>query len=211
MRAFHRLDGIAAPLPYENVDTDKIIAARFLKTITREGLGQGLFHVLRQDPQFVLRREPWASSAEILVALDNFGCGSSREHAPWALLDFGIRCIIAPSFADIFYNNCFKNGILPIVQPEHIVRRLLALAADPSTARMQVDLEAQAITLCDGAVLEFALDAQRKNDLLEGADEIERALRLSPEIDSHENRVATESPWLGPVVMRAAEIGAIAD
>lgn len=199
MKEFRRIDGLAAPLPLENIDTDKIIAARFLKTITRKGLGCGLFYVLRQDPQFVLNRKPWSTCATILVALDNFGCGSSREHAPWALLDFGFRCIIAPSFADIFYNNCFKNGILPLVQPRQTVLRLLDLAADPLTAQMQVDLMAQQITLYDGTIIGFDIDQQRKNDLLEGVDEIARTLRLERAISSYEEVAAQDSPWLGAI------------
>src|SRR5258707_4917 len=146
MTPFNKLDAIAAPLALSNIDTDKIIAARYLKTISRNGLGEGLFSSLREDPPFILNREPWSRS-EILIALQNFGCGSSREHAPWALLDFGIRCVIAASIADIFYNNCFKNGILPIVLELDVVERLLTVAADAETSRMVVDLRTRTITI----------------------------------------------------------------
>lgn len=194
MKAFTRLDAIAAPLPIANVDTDKILAARFLKTIRREGLGSALFSTLREDEAFVLNRTPWRN-AGILIALDNFGCGSSREHAPWALLDFGIRCIIAPSIADIFYNNCFKNGILPIVLPKADVDRLMALASDPAACRMEVDLEKQAISDHTGMVMTFEIDPKRKQDLLEGADEIARSLELAPAIAAFEGKRRHELPW----------------
>jgi 3-isopropylmalate/(R)-2-methylmalate dehydratase small subunit len=205
MKEFTLVEGLAAPLPQENIDTDKIIAARFLKTITREGLGKGLFYSLRQDPQFVLNREPWSTSATILVALDNFGCGSSREHAPWALLDFGFRCIVAPSFADIFYNNCFKNGILPIVQPRETVLKMLELSSDALTASMKVDLATQQITLSDGSLISFDIDPQRKTDLLQGIDEIARTLLFECDISRHEELAARNSPWLGPVGRSAIE------
>ncbi|ABQ68674.1 MULTISPECIES: 3-isopropylmalate dehydratase small subunit [Sphingomonadales] len=194
MQPFTRLDAIAAPLPVANVDTDKILAGRFLKTTTREGLGDKLFWALRRDPGFVLNRAPW-DRAGMLIARDNFGCGSSREHAPWALLDFGISCVVAPSFADIFYNNCFKNGLLPIVLPEAEVERLLRLAADPATARMTVDLPAQTIAAGD-AVIRFAIDPRRKQDLVEGIDEIAATLAHGDAIARFEARTAAAMPWV---------------
>lgn len=195
MQPFVRLDAIAAPLPIANVDTDKILAGRFLKTITREGLGEKLFWSLRQDAGFVLNRAPW-NRAGILIAFDNFGCGSSREHAPWALLDFGIRCVIAPSIADIFYNNCFKNGILPIVLPEAQVQQLMKCASDPVSARMSVDLMAQTIALADSGCLAFEIDAMRRAGLLEGLDEIDGTLGREGEISAFEARQNAVSPWL---------------
>lgn len=174
---FLTLAAIAAPLPVANVDTDKILAGRFLKTITRTGLGKALFSAIRYDefggerPEFILNRDPWRQ-AGILITGDNFGCGSSREHAPWALLDFGIRCIIAPSFADIFYNNCFKNGILPILLEPNIVRGLWANAACPAEALMVVDLPSQTIRCKNGDSFAFEIDADRKAALLTGRDEI---------------------------------------
>ncbi|QTH20921.1 3-isopropylmalate dehydratase small subunit [Rhizorhabdus wittichii] len=197
MQPFTRLDAIAAPLPVANVDTDKILAGRFLKTTTREGLGDKLFWALRRDPGFVLNRAPW-DRAGMLIARDNFGCGSSREHAPWALLDFGISCVVAPSFADIFYNNCFKNGLLPIVLPEAEVERLLRLAADPATARMTVDLPAQTIAAGD-AVIRFAIDPRRKQDLIEGIDEIAATLAHGDAIARFEARTAAAMPWVADV------------
>ncbi|ARR54452.1 3-isopropylmalate dehydratase small subunit [Rhizorhabdus wittichii DC-6] len=197
MQPFTRLDAIAAPLPVANVDTDKILAGRFLKTTTREGLGDKLFWALRRDPGFVLNRAPW-DRAGMLIARDNFGCGSSREHAPWALLDFGISCVVAPSFADIFYNNCFKNGLLPIVLPEAEVERLLRLAADPATARMTVDLPAQTIAAGD-AVIRFAIDPRRKQDLVEGIDEIAATLGHGDAIARFEARTAAAMPWVADV------------
>src|SRR5512137_1187890 len=170
MQAFTTLTGIAAPLPQANVDTDKIIPARFLKTIARTGLGKSLFANIRykddgkENPDFILNQEPYRK-AEILVAHENFGCGSSREHAPWALLDFGIRCVIAPSFADIFYNNCFKNGILPIALPKRIVDQLMDDAKKGANARLTVDLAAQTIERPDGEKVHFEIDAFRKHVL----------------------------------------------
>ena len=195
MRSFTQLNAIAAALPLANVDTDKILAGQFLKTISREGLGEKLFWSLRRDAEFVLNRDPWRS-AEILVALDNFGCGSSREHAPWALLDFGIRCVIAPSIADIFYNNCFKNGILPIVLPIQAIDRLLRLAFNPTTARMVVDLPSQTIETADGRVERFSIDTRRKEDLINGTDEIGRSLSLESSIVSFEDRYYLERGWI---------------
>ena len=192
MRRFERLSAIAAPLPLANVDTDKILPARFLKTIRRDGLGAALFHAMRFDdngqerPDFVLNRTPWRE-AQILIARDTFGCGSSREHAPWALADFGIRCIVAPSFADIFFSNCFKNGILPIVlAPDH-VEVLLAAAADPERARMSVDLPAQRLGWRQG-VLGFEIASERKRALLLGLDEIAETLTQADALAAFEVR-----------------------
>tara|TARA_A100001391_G_scaffold202225_1_gene191243 strand:+ start:3415 stop:4038 length:624 start_codon:yes stop_codon:yes gene_type:complete len=198
MTPFDRLTGIAAPLPLSNVDTDKILAGRFLKTISREGLGDALFWTLRQNPDFVLNRHPW-SNAEILISLDNFGCGSSREHAPWALLDFGFRCIIAAGFADIFYNNCFKNGILPVVLPASHVDRLMLLANDAAMAEMTIDLPSQSITLSNGERIAFDIDPKRKDDLLLGVDDIARSLTYADEISAHEQRISLSEAWLDQV------------
>jgi 3-isopropylmalate/(R)-2-methylmalate dehydratase small subunit len=192
---FRTLTGIAAPLPLANVDTDMIIPAAFLKTTSRQGLGRGLFHNLRGGGNFVLDREPWRQ-ARILVTLDNFGCGSSREHAPWALLDFGIRCVIAPGFAEIFHGNCFKNGMLPVVLPRAEIDTLLADAADPDTAVLTVDLESETILRANGATLPFHIDPQRRARLLEGVDDIAFALRFADVIGRHEAEVAAEEPWL---------------
>jgi 3-isopropylmalate/(R)-2-methylmalate dehydratase small subunit len=206
MDAFRRLTGIAAPLPIANVDTDMILSAAFMKTVSRTGLGTGLFHALRRDadgrdrPDFVLNRAPW-NDARIIVALDNFGCGSSREHAPWALLDFGIRCIVAPSFADIFYGNCFKNGILPIRLPRATIGMLMAEAGDPATATFTVDLETLTIERASGTIA-FELDAQRRERLLHGVDDIAAALRFEPDIAAHEARTRGDAPWLAE--MRSA-------
>ncbi|MEC3947661.1 3-isopropylmalate dehydratase small subunit [Sphingobium sp. HWE2-09] len=199
MEVFDTLTAVAAPLPLANVDTDKILAGQFLKTITREGLGAKLFHTLRYSeegrarPDFILNRSPWRD-AGILIALENFGCGSSREHAPWALRDFGIRCIIAPSFADIFYNNCFKNAILPIVLSAGEVRRLLTLAGNPASATMTIDLVSQRVRLIDGSEISFDLAAERKQALLEGVDEIGSSLKRLPEIEGWEVRSAGTVP-----------------
>ncbi|RMD49257.1 MAG: 3-isopropylmalate dehydratase small subunit [Alphaproteobacteria bacterium] len=201
MDRFTRLTGIAAPLPLVNVDTDMIIPKQFLKTIKRTGLGKALFYELRYDmdgspnPDFILNREPW-TKAEILVAGDNFGCGSSREHAPWALKDFGIRAIIAPSFADIFYNNCFKNGILPITLPEGEVQELMEDAGKGGNARMTVDLEAQTVTDSEGRVHRFEIDPFRKHCLLEGLDDIGLTLGKLDRIEAFEARQRATMPWL---------------
>jgi 3-isopropylmalate/(R)-2-methylmalate dehydratase small subunit len=194
MIPFDCLAGIAAPLPIRNVDTDKILPAAFLTTVTRTGLGKGLFAELRKDPQFVLNNPPW-DEARILVAFDNFGCGSSREHAPWALLDFGIRCIIAPSFADIFYNNCFKNGILPIILPAETVGVLMGKASAAATARMNVDLPRQVITAGDAA-FGFSIDPRRKQDLMLGLDEIQVSLERLGRIEDYERTRVSREPWL---------------
>ncbi len=201
MEKFTRLTGVAAPLPITNIDTDMIIPKQFLKTIKRSGLGKNLFDEMRYDadgneiPDFVLNR-PQYRNAEILVAGENFGCGSSREHAPWALLDFGIRCVIAPSFADIFYNNCFKNGILPIVLPQEQVDALMKDAEKGENARMTVDLEAQTITTSDGEEFSFEVDPFRKHCLLEGLDDIGLTLEKAAAIDAFEARAAAERPWV---------------
>jgi 3-isopropylmalate/(R)-2-methylmalate dehydratase small subunit len=201
MRAFTTLTGIAAPLPLANVDTDKIIPARFLKTIKRSGLGVHLFDTLRYDasgaerPDFVLNQAPYRH-AEILIAHENFGCGSSREHAPWALLDFGISCVIAPDFADIFYNNCFKNGILPIRLRRDACDALMADARLGGNARLTVDLPNQVVVRPDGSRLPFELDTHRKQMLLEGLDEIGQTLARAASIDRFEAERAVRMPWL---------------
>jgi 3-isopropylmalate/(R)-2-methylmalate dehydratase small subunit len=201
MQRFTMLRGIAAPLPMINVDTDMIIPKQFLKTIKRTGLGKNLFDELRYDtqglekPEFVLN-QPAYRKAQILVAGENFGCGSSREHAPWALLDFGIRCIIAPSFADIFYNNCFKNGILPIVLPQAEVDKLMDDAMRGANAIITVDLEAQEITGPDGGCLKFEIDPFRKHCLLNGLDDIGLTLEKSASIDAFEARDRHARPWI---------------
>lgn len=195
MQPFTSIDGIAAPLPLENVDTDKILPAAFLRTVSREGLGGALFWPLRQTPDFALNHAPW-NRAEILVALDNFGCGSSREHAPWALLDFGIRCVIAPRIADIFSNNCCKNGILPITLDRAIVEHLIGLCTDPEQARMRVDLVQQCVETADGRSYRFEIDAGRKADLLAGTDEIARAMAQENEIAQFERGQRARAAWI---------------
>jgi 3-isopropylmalate/(R)-2-methylmalate dehydratase small subunit len=206
MTPFHRLTGIAAPLPIANVDTDMILPAAFLKTVSRDSLGKGLFHAARFDaesrerPGFILNRDPWRR-ANILVTLDNFGCGSSREHAPWALLDFGISCIIAPGFADIFQGNCFKNGILPVTLARDAVDTLMAAASDPDTATVTVDLEAQTIAHRGGET-GFAIDPQRRARLLAGIDDIANTLRFASEISAYEAAVRGHAPWLADGVSR---------
>jgi len=204
MQPFTRIEAIAAPLAMANVDTDKILAGQFLKTITREGLGEKLFWSLRQNPDFVLNRSPW-NEAKILVTLDNFGCGSSREHAPWALLDFGIRAIIAPSFADIFYNNCFKNGILPVELNETVVLQLLRLASDPARAQIAVDLENQLVTPDGGPSIRFQVDPRRRSDLLNGVDEIDKAIQQASQIEQFENQARSIAPWISPIDLQLAE------
>ena len=200
MDKFTTLTGIAAPMPLVNIDTDMIIPKQFLKTIQRSGLGKNLFDKMRytQDgqeiPDFVLN-QPAYRSAQILVAGDNFGCGSSREHAPWALLDFGIRCVISTSFADIFYNNCFKNGILPIILPQEQVDILMADAKKGANARMTVDLAAQTVTASDGQSFGFDVDPFRKHCLLNGLDDIGLTLEKAAAIDSFEAKNAALRPW----------------
>jgi 3-isopropylmalate/(R)-2-methylmalate dehydratase small subunit len=202
MQPFTTLTGIAAPLPMINVDTDMIIPARHLKTIKRTGLGVALFESMRygpdgaERPDFVLNREPYRQ-ARILIAGDNFGCGSSREHAPWALQDFGIRCVIAPSFADIFHNNCFKNGILPIVLPQEEIDLLLKEAEAAPDPTFTVDLQAQEIRRPTGnAPIPFNVDPANRDKLLQGLDEIGETLRKAGTIDGYESRRRQEFPWL---------------
>lgn len=201
MQPFTRLTGIAVHLPMINVDTDMIIPKQFLKTIHRTGLGRHLFYDMRFDEagneivDFILHH-PTYRGAKILITGDNFGCGSSREHAPWALLDYGIRCIIAPSFADIFYNNCFKNGILPIVLPANDVARLAREADRGTGAHVTIDLEAQQVTAPDGWRVDFAVDPFRKHFLLNGLDEIGLTLEKAATIDAFEARQRAEQPWL---------------
>lgn len=200
MEKFTKLTGIAAPMPLVNIDTDMIIPKQFLKTIARSGLGKNLFDEMRftldgqEIPDFVLN-QPTYRHAEILVAGDNFGCGSSREHAPWALLDFGIRCVISTSFADIFYNNCFKNGILPIVMPKDVVDALMADARKGANARISIDLESQTVTTSDGQAFGFEVDAFRKHCLINGLDDIGLTLEKAVAIDTFEKRNAALRPW----------------
>ena len=199
MEKFELLTGIAAPLPMINVDTDMIIPKQFLKTIKRSGLGKNLFHELRYDIQgnikndFVLNWDPY-KQASILVAGDNFGCGSSREHAPWSLLDFGFKCIIAPSFADIFYNNCFKNGILPIRLDQKTVDVLMYQANQKK--QLTINLKDQLIVLEDGNTIEFQIDPFRKKCLLEGLDDIGLTLQKKEKIDQYEASLKNTHPWI---------------
>jgi len=201
MDKFTKLTGVAAPLPIINVDTDMIIPKQFLKTIKRTGLGKSLFFEMRFDDagneiqDFVLNQQAYRN-AEILVAGNNFGCGSSREHAPWAILDFGIRCIIAPDFADIFYNNCFKNGILPIKLPQEDVDKLMEDAERGANATVSVDLESQEITGPDGGTISFDIDPFRKHCLMNGLDDIGLTLERADKIDSFEDRSRASQPWL---------------
>jgi 3-isopropylmalate/(R)-2-methylmalate dehydratase small subunit len=201
MEPFKKLDGIAAPLNMINVDTDMIIPKQFLKTIHRTGLGKALFDEMRyksdgsENPDFVLNK-PAYRQAQILVTGENFGCGSSREHAPWALLDFGIRCVIATSFADIFYNNCFKNGILPIKLPQEQVDKLMDDAERGSNARISIDLEALEIRGPDGGMIKFTLDEFRRQCLLNGWDDIGLTLRDEDKISAYEKKHKVEAPWL---------------
>ena len=200
MQKFTTLTGIAAYLPMINVDTDMIIPKQYLKTIKRTGLGRGLFAELRYDekgaplPDFVLHKPPY-TQAKILITGENFGCGSSREHAPWALLDFGFSCVIAPSFADIFYNNCFKNGILPITLPQVEIDKLIDDAARGANATITVDLAAQEIRGPDGGVIKFDIDPFRKRCLMEGLDDIGLTMEKADAIDAFESRARTERPW----------------
>ena len=201
MEKFEKISGIAAPMPLINIDTDMIIPKQFLKTIKRSGLGVNLFDEMRYDdngdeiPDFVLNKPAYRSS-EIIVAGDNFGCGSSREHAPWAIKDFGIRCVIAPAFADIFYNNCFKNGILPITLPQDQVDVLMKDAEKGANARMEVDLVAQQITTSDGEVFSFEVDEFKKRCLLEGLDDIGQTFQKVAAIDSFEAKASDGRPWV---------------
>ena len=201
MEKFTKLTGIAAPMPLVNIDTDMIIPKQFLKTIARTGLGKNLFDEMRytqegqEIPDFILNQPAYRAS-EIIVAGDNFGCGSSREHAPWALLDFGIRCVISTSFADIFYINCFNNGILPVVLPKEAVDVLMADAQKGANARISVDLENQTVTSSDGQSFSFEVDAFKKHCLMNGLDDIGMSLEKVAAIDSFERRAKTLRPWV---------------
>ena len=201
MRAFTTLTGVAAPMPAANIDTDKIIPARFLKTIARTGLGKSLFANMRyredgsENPDFVLNQEPYRR-AEILIAFDNFGCGSSREHAPWALLDFGIRCVIAPDFADIFHSNSFKNGVLPVALPRAVCEQLMEDARMGGNARITVDLERQVVVRPNGEEIPFQVDPFRRHLLLNGLDDIGQTLQHAPAIDGFEAKQRAAQPWL---------------
>jgi len=201
MQAFTKLTGIAAPLPKANVDTDQIIPARFLKSISRLGFGKNLFANFRfkedgtENPDFVLNQEPYRK-AEVLIAFENFGCGSSREHAPWALLDFGIRCVIAPDFADIFHNNCFKNGVLPVRLPREICEKLMEDAKMGGNARISVDLERQVVVRPNGEEISFQIDPLRRHLMLNGLDDIGQTMQHAPAIDGFEARQRAAQPWL---------------
>lgn len=201
MDKFQKITGVAAPMPLVNIDTDMIIPKVFLKTIKRSGLGVNLFDEMRYDrqgneiPDFVLN-QPQYRETQVLVAGDNFGCGSSREHAPWALADFGIKSVISTSFADIFFNNCFKNGILPIVLPQESVDVLMKDAEKGSNARMTVDLEAQTVTTSDGEVFNFDVDPFKKHCLLEGLDDIGLTMAKKGAIDAFEEKAAQARPWV---------------
>ncbi|QIK39508.1 3-isopropylmalate dehydratase small subunit [Pontivivens nitratireducens] len=201
MEKFTTLEGVAAPMPLVNIDTDMIIPKQFLKTIKRTGLGKNLFDEMRYDaqgqeiPDFVLN-QPAYRDAKILIAGDNFGCGSSREHAPWALADFGIRCVISTSFADIFFNNCFKNGILPIVLPQSEVDKLMDDAARGANAVITVDLENQTISGPDGGTIAFDVEPFRKHCLLNGLDDIGLTMQKAAAIDAFEAQYKTAAPWI---------------
>ncbi|MEM7301533.1 MAG: 3-isopropylmalate dehydratase small subunit [Pseudomonadota bacterium] len=201
MEKFVTLTGVAAPMPIVNVDTDMIIPKDYLKTIKRTGLSAGLFAEMKlnedgsENPDFVLNKAAYRN-AEILVAGDNFGCGSSREHAPWALLDFGIRCVISTSFADIFYNNCFKNGILPIKVSQEELSKLMDDAERGSNATLTVDLEAQEIKGPDGGTISFEIDAFKKHCLLNGLDDIGLTMEKATAIDSFETKMSESRPWV---------------
>jgi 3-isopropylmalate/(R)-2-methylmalate dehydratase small subunit len=201
MDKFITLTGVAAPLDMINVDTDKIIPKQFLKTIKRTGLGRNLFDEMRfktdgtEIPEFVLN-QPAYRNAKVMIAGENFGCGSSREHAPWALLDFGIRCVIAPSFADIFYNNCFKNGVLPITLPQEQIDELMEDAKNGANATFTIDLEVQEIVRPDGGRVSFEVDEFRKYCLLNGLDDIGLTLNKVDAIKDFEERQKKEQSWL---------------
>ena len=201
MDKFEKLSGVAAPMPLINIDTDMIIPKVFLKTIKRSGLGVNLFDEMRYDddraeiPDFVLNKAQYRN-AEILVAGDNFGCGSSREHAPWAIKDFGIRCIISTSVADIFYNNCFKNGVLPSILPQEQVDALMKDAEKGSNARIEIDLADQTVTSSDGDVYSFEVDAFKKHCLLNGLDDIGLTMEKVGSIDNYEAKLSSERPWV---------------
>ena len=201
MEKFTKLTGVAAPLPIRNIDTDMIIPKQYLKTIKRTGLGTGLFSELRykedgsDNPDFVLN-QPAYKGSKILVVEDNFGCGSSREHAPWALLDYGIRCVISTSFADIFFNNCFQNGVLPIRVSREQLDQLLEDASRGANATMTIDLEAQEIHRPDGGKMKFDIDAFRKHCMLNGLDDIGLTMQKDKSIGSFEQKVGGERPWI---------------
>lgn len=201
MKSFTKLTSHAAPLPVANIDTDQIIPKQFLATVERTGLSRGLFFDMRFEadgtpkPDFVLNKEAYAG-AKILIAGQNFGCGSSREHAPWALQDFGIDCVIASSFADIFYNNCFKNGVLPLTLPQDVVDQLME-QANGQNARFEIDLEAQTVTAPNGQTHRFEIDAGRKKSMLLGLDEIGATLVQSGQIADYEHKRKLMTPWLG--------------
>jgi 3-isopropylmalate dehydratase small subunit len=200
MEAFTRLDAKVAPLPLANIDTDQIIPKQFLKTVERAGLAKGLFYEYRFDQEgreiadFVLN-QPAYKNAGVLITGDNFGCGSSREHAPWALMDFGIRCVVSTSFADIFYNNCFQNGLLPVVLTASQVQQLMEEARGGNHV-VSVDLESQTVTSPSGAVFTFEIDPQRKAKMLQGLDAIGETLQSAPAIDTYEMKRAISQPWL---------------
>lgn len=200
MEAFTRLDAKAAPLPLANIDTDQIIPKQFLKTVERAGLAKGLFYDFRFDeqgrekPDFVLN-QPAYKNAGVLITGDNFGCGSSREHAPWALMDFGIKAVVATSFADIFYNNCFQNGLLPVVLKAEQVAQLMDEARGGNHV-VSVDLETQTVTSPSGAVFSFEIDPQRKQKMLQGLDAIGETLQAASSIDTYEMKRALSQPWL---------------
>ncbi|WP_417742926.1 3-isopropylmalate dehydratase small subunit [Salipiger sp.] len=201
MEKFEKLTGIAAPMPLVNIDTDMIIPKQFLKTIKRSGLGVHAFDEMRylddgsENPDFVLNK-PAYRDTQILVAGDNFGCGSSREHAPWALADFGIKAVISTSFADIFYNNCFKNGMLPIALPQEAVDMLMQDAEKGANARMTIDLENQVVTTSDGEEFRFEIDSFKKHCLLEGLDDIGLTMEKVGAIDSFEEQAGQSRPWV---------------
>ena len=201
MEKFNSLTGVAAPLPLINTDTDMIIPKQFLKTIKRTGLGVNLFSEMRykddgsEKPDFILNQKAYRDT-QVLVAGENFGCGSSREHAPWAINDFGIKCIIAPSFADIFYNNCFKNGILPFVLPPEEVDVLMKDAEKGSNARISIDLETQTVTSSEGVAFNFKVDPFRKHCLMNGLDDIDLTLEKQASIQNFEQQAAVSRPWV---------------
>jgi len=201
MEKFNKLTGVAAAMPLVNIDTDMIIPKQFLKTIHRTGLGKSLFYEMRYhedgslNENFILNKPAW-KDAQILVAGDNFGCGSSREHAPWAIADFGIRCVISTSFADIFYSNCFKNGILPIKLPQEDVDKLMDDAERGANATVSIDLESQTITGPDGGTISFEVDAHKKHCLLNGLDDIGLTKEKQSSIDAFETKQAASQPWI---------------
>jgi 3-isopropylmalate/(R)-2-methylmalate dehydratase small subunit len=208
MEKFNQLTGVAAPMPMINIDTDKIFPAIYLKTIKRTGLSKWLFQEIRfkadgsESPDFVLNQGPYRK-AQIIVAGDNFGCGSSREHAPWALTDFGIKCVIAPSFADIFYNNCFKNGLLPIALPQSVVDQLMEDAKKGANAVLTVDLESQTISRPDGEVVHFDIDPFRKHCLLNGLDDIGLTEQQDSDIAAYEQKARQSRPWVFELTEKA--------